>query len=66
MRFKTVRLMTIRNELKLTISISSGLGLLQMVLKPDTGSCANEDIGSLRGVDYKISHQLGREMKYSL
>ena len=43
MRFKTVRLMTIRNGPKKTISASGGLELLQMVSKPDTGRCASKD-----------------------
>ena len=33
---------------KKTIFANGGLGLLQMVSKPDTGLCANEDIGSRR------------------
>ena len=32
-----------------TISASSGLGLLQMVSKPDTRRCASEDAGPPRG-----------------
>ena len=39
----------IRNGPKRTISASSGLGLLQMVLEPDTGQCASEDAGPPRG-----------------
>ena len=65
MHFKTVRLTTIHNELKLTISIRSEFELLQMVLKLDTEWCASENVGSPRGVDYEIPHQLEREMKYS-
>ena len=35
----------IRNGSKRTISVSSGFGLLQMVLELDTGWCACEDAG---------------------
>ena len=42
MRFKTVRLMTIRNGLKRTISTSSGLELLQMISK--AGRWASKEI----------------------
>ena len=45
MRFKIVRLMVIRNELKRTISTSGGLRLLRLVLEPDTGLCATKDVG---------------------
>ena len=41
---KTVRLMTICNRSKRTISASSGLELLQMVSKPDIERCASEDV----------------------
>ena len=54
MRFKTVRLTTIRNGSKQTISASGGLWLLQMVSESDTGSCAP------RGVDCEIPHRLER------
>ena len=40
---KTVRLMTIRNGPKQTISVSGVLGLLQMVLEADVGRCTSED-----------------------
>ena len=39
----------IRNETKRTIFASGGLGLLQTVLESDTGRCAGEDVGPLRG-----------------
>ena len=35
----------IRKGLKRTISVSGGLGLLQMVSEPNTGRCANVDAG---------------------
>ena len=41
----------IRNGPKRTISTSGGLGLLQMVLKPDI-----KRRGSPRGMDCEISH----------
>ena len=41
---KIVRLATIRNEAKQTISTSGGgLGLLQMISEPNIGQYANED-----------------------
>ena len=43
-----------------------GLGLLQMILEPDTGRCASEDVGPPRGVDREIPHRLERGMKHSL
>ena len=49
MYFKIVRLTAIRNGPKRTISASGGLGLLQMVSKPDTGRCASEDATSKGG-----------------
>ena len=49
MRFKTVRLTTIRNQPKRTISTSGGLRLLQMVSEPDTERCASEDASPQRG-----------------
>ena len=47
--FKIVRLMAIRNGLKWIIFTSSGLGLLPMVLEPNTGRCASEDTGPQGG-----------------
>ena len=64
--FKTVRLTTIRNEPKRTISTSGGFELLQMVLESDTGWCANQDARPLRGVDCEIPHRLERRTKHSL
>ena len=55
MRFKTMRLTTICNELKRTISSSVELGLLQMASKPDTEWYASEDAGPPRGINM-ISH----------
>ena len=49
MHFKTMRLTTICNEPKRTISNSGGLGLLQMGSKPDIGQCASEDVGHKEG-----------------
>ena len=49
MLFKTVRLMTIRNGPKRTISVSGGFGWLQMVSEPDIGRSASEDAGSQGG-----------------
>ena len=57
---KTVRLTVIRNGLKWTISTSGGLGLLQMVLEPDTGWCLP------REVDCEIPHWLERGTEHFL
>ena len=66
MRFKTVRLMTIRNGPKRTISASGGLGLLQMVSEPNTGQRASGDAAPPKGVDCEIPRRLEREMKHCL
>ena len=58
--------MAIRNRPKRTISISGGVGLLQMVLELDTRRCASEDAGPPREVGCEISHRLGRRTKHSL
>ena len=55
----------IRNSPNRTISASGRLGLLQMV-SMSIGCCANEDVGSPRGVDCEIPHRLERRMKHSL
>ena len=60
MHFKIVRLTTIRYELKLIMSISGGLGFLQMVSKPDIGQCVNDHVGLPRGVNCEISYCLKR------
>ena len=44
----------IRNRPKRTISVSGGLGLLQMVSEQDIGRCASEDTGPPSGVDCEI------------
>ena len=49
-----------------TIYASGGLGLLQMILEPDTGQCASDDTGLPRGVDCEIPYQLKRGMKHFL
>ena len=51
---------------KTNIFVSDGVELLQMVLEPDTGWCANEDVGPPREVDCEIPHQLERGTKHSL
>ena len=61
-----MRLTTIGNGLKRTISTSGGLELLQMVSEPDTGQCAGEDTGPLRGVECEIPRVLERETKHFL
>ena len=43
-----LRLVTIRDELKMTISVSGGWQL-QMISELDTGPCVNEDIGPSKG-----------------
>ena len=57
--------MTICNGLKRTVSANDGLGLLQMVLDPDTKRCASEDAG-LQGGDCKIPRRLERGTKHPL
>ena len=49
MHFKTMRLTTIHNGPKRTISTSGGFELLQMVSEPNTGRCASVDVGPPRG-----------------
>ena len=49
-----------------SISTSGGLGLLQMVLEPDTGWCAIENARPPMGVDCEISHRLERRTKHCL
>ena len=72
----------LRASLKRIIFISVGLGLLQMVSKPDTrwcaskdveprrgvdtGRCVSEDAGPQRGMDCEIPYRLERGSKYSL
>ena len=82
MRFKNLERKLERESPKRSIATSSGLGLLQMVSKPDTGGCVNEeakpqrdvdtrwcaseDAGLRKGVDCEVLHRLEREMKHSL
>ena len=54
------------NGPKQTISVGGGLGLLQMISEPNTGWCANKDVGSPRRVDCEIPHWLEKETKHSL
>ena len=58
--------MTIRNGPKRIIFASGGLGLLQMVSKPDIGWCDNEDAGPSKGVDCEILYWLKKGTKYFL
>ena len=51
MRFKNLEGKIKRERPKRTVSISGGLGLLQVVLEPDTRRCANEEVEPQRGVD---------------
>ena len=44
-----MRLTAISNGPKRTISTSGGFGMLQMVLEPNTGQCASEDVGTQGG-----------------
>ena len=53
---KIVRLTTIRNVSKRTISTSCELGLLQMILELDNERCASENVGPLKVVDCEIPH----------
>ena len=64
--FKIMRLTTIRNRPKQTISTNSEFGLLQLVSKLDTERCANEDTRLPRGVDCEISHRLEKGTKHFL
>ena len=67
MRFTTVRLTTIRNGPKETISASGGFGLLKMELELDTGRCVSEDAGPPRKrVDCEIPYRLERGTEHSL
>ena len=61
-----MRLTAIRNEPKRIVSISLGLGLLQMVLEIDTEQCASKDVGPPREVDCEIPYRLERGAKHSL
>ena len=61
-----MRLTTICNEPKRTISVGNGIGLLQMVLELDTGQCASEDVGPSRGVDCEIPRRLKRGTEHFL
>ena len=61
-----MRLTTIRNGPKRTISTSGGFKLLQMVLEPDTERCDSEDVELSRGVDCEILHRLERRTKHSI
>ena len=47
--FKSIEGNPRRESSKRTIFASGGLGLLQMVLEPDTSLCANKDVGPPRG-----------------
>ena len=48
----------IRSGSKRTISVSGGLGRLQMVLEPVTERCAREDAGPSKRVDCEIPHRM--------
>ena len=48
----------------LKLSVSSELGLLQMVLESDTGQCASEKAGPSRRVDCEIPHWLEKGTKH--
>ncbi|KAG7033927.1 Cysteine-rich receptor-like protein kinase 10, partial [Cucurbita argyrosperma subsp. argyrosperma] len=63
-RFKNLEGKPKRENPKRTISVSSGLWLLQMVLEPDTGQCANEDVGPLRG--WIVRSHIGWRKKQSI
>ena len=43
-----------------------GLGLLQLVLGPDTGQCVSEDVVPPKEVNREIPHQLERGTKHLL
>ena len=45
---KVMRLTTLHNGLKWTISTSGGFELLQMILEPDIERCVNENVGPQR------------------
>ena len=45
----------------MTISVSGGFGLLQMVLELDIRRCASEDARLLRGMDCEIPCRMERE-----
>ena len=60
---KIVRLTTVHDEQKRTISSSDRLGLLQMVSEPDIGRCALEDVWAPKGVDCEIPRWLEKGTK---
>ena len=54
------------NGQKRTISVSDGLGLLQLVSEPDSKRCASEGTRPRKGVDCEIPHVLESRTKHSL
>ena len=58
--------MTICNEPKRTIFVSSGLGLLQIVSESGTERYASKDVRTPRVVNYEIPRRLERRMKHFL
>ena len=58
--------MKIHNGRKQTISVSGGIGLLQMVSESNTEWCSSEDVGPQRGMDCEIPHRVERRTKHSL
>ena len=66
MCFKIVRLTAIRNGSKRTISASGEFELLRMVSESDNGRYVSEEVGSPRGVDCEILHQLERGTNHCL
>ena len=52
-RFQSLKGKPERKSPKRTIFASDGLGLLQMVSKPDTGPCVSEEAKPRRGVDMR-------------
>ena len=55
-----------RKSPKRTISVSGGLGMLQMVSEPVIGRCVSEDVGPPREVDCEIPHLSEKGTKYYL
>jgi len=66
MCFKNLEEKPERESSKRTISASGELGLLQMVLEPNTGRCVSKEAESQRGVDWRVPHRLEKRTSASL
>ena len=66
MRFKNLEGKPLKKKPKEDNIYYGEHGLIQMVSEPDTGQCANEDVGLPRRVDCEIPHRLERGAKHYL